>query len=68
METVELADPPIVTTSPLWTVKETPEAGTVCPLTLPVPANIFPTITSEASLLVIVHFRLMLEPRGLGML
>ena len=68
METVELADPEILITSPLCTVNVTPADGTVFPLTLPVPANIFPTMTSEASLETMWHFRLMLQPRGLGML
>ena len=68
METVALADPEIVNTSPFCTVNEIPADGTVFPLTLPVPATIFPIMTSEASLETIWHFKLMLEPRGLGIL
>ena len=68
METSDPADPLMATTSPFLTVKEIPEAGTAFPLMLPVPEAILPTMTSEASVVLILHFKLMVDPNGLGML
>ena len=68
METSELALPWRVTTSAFLTVKEIPPAGTDWPLTLPVPETICPSITFEASVDLIVHFNVMAEPKGFGML
>ena len=68
IESSDPADPLMATTSPFLTVKEIPEAGTAFPLTLPVPETILPTMTSEASFELILHFNEMVEPKGFGML
>ena len=68
MEISELALLWRVITSAFLTVKEIPAEGTVRPLTLAVPETICPSITFEASVDLMVHFKEMAEPNGLGML
>ena len=67
IETSLLADPTKFTTFLFLMVKEIPEAGTVWPLTEPVPDFMIPKNESLASEVVNIQLRLIWEPKGLGM-